>query len=413
MTKSIASLLALAVTTSIALANGGEGEKEKKGTNPYQSGQVAWKPGAGITLADSEDFGLKMTNQLQVQWTFQANDGSPDVNNFTVRRARTGFSGHVFNKDIQFKLMVDAVDVGASIKDGWVQWNFMKGDSGTIGLRTGQSKTYHGLESTGSSSGLFFVERSTATRVFSDSRSRGAWVHGAHSENKIRWNAGFQNGDVAAGAAGSLAEAGEEANNSASDSELNFIANVSFDPMGDMMSGKSNESYKQGDLDRDSAETRGTIGAGLQVGNNRDTGGTTDVESTSININTGWAFGDGLTAQGEIFLRTDDATGGGEEDTTGWYLQGMYALERSPDAAIQWGVGVRLNMIDTDTTSSILTIPGLAAPGDVTELSLVADAFYHGHAAKTQFEYTWQDANPDGGTSSTNHILRVQFQLLF
>jgi len=59
-------------------------------------------------------------------------------------------------------------------------------------------------------------------------------------------------------------------------------------------------------------------------------------------------------------------------------------------------------------------VSGLNADaGDVTEISLVANAFYHGHAAKTQIELTQQDANPDAGTDSTNYIVRVQFQILF
>ena len=220
------------------------------------------------------------------------------------------------------------------------------------------------------------------------------------------------NDDVASGTSFST-EAGANADN-----ELTYVGSVSFDPMGDTTNGKGNEAFTQGDLDG-AKDVRGTIGAGIQFGNNTGTGPVgnpnPDVESEQININTAWLLGNGLTAQGEIFLRTDDTTGGTSEDTQGWYAQATYTLPKSGDSAIQWGFGARVNMIETDNASTFFTtIPGLlASPGDVTELSLVADAFYHGHAAKTQIEYTWQDVSFDGGNDSTNHIIRVQFQLLF
>ncbi len=430
MSKSIACVLALAVTSSLALANGGGGggEGDKK-ANPYQSGQVSWKPGSGITLAETDEFTLKLMNQLQVQWAFNALDNAPDTNSFAIRRARTTFSGHAFNKDLTFMLRLDAVDdttattsggnvtairTNGPVKDAWVQWAVSKSENGTIGVRVGQGKTYHGLEATGTSTGLFFVERSAATRTFSDERSRGAWVHGSHNENAIRWVAGAQNGDVAKGAGG-IAEVGEETPNA--DNELNFVGSVSYDPMGDVTGGKGNEWWRQGDLG-DVKDTMGTVGAGIQIGNNRNIANSQDVDSTSINLNTAWALGGGITAQGEVFLRTDNPDTGPTEDSTGWYVQGTYTLPPSGNGEVQWGMGLRINGISTDNTVNFLNgTPGLTggvgAPGSVTEVSAVVDAFYHGHACKTQMEYTWQDTDPDAGTSSTNHILRIQFQLLF
>lgn len=408
MSKSIASLLAFAVTTSLALANGGEGDK--KG-NPYQGGSN-WKPGQGLQLANGEDFSLRMWNQLQVGWEFAANDTAADTSSFGIPRARIAMMGHAINKDLTYRVMIDGVDDGTSnggaLKDGWAQWAFSKGEGTSLSLRVGQGLPHHGLESTGCAGGLFFVERSSTSRQFGQDRSRdtGAWVHGSHSENKIRWVAGAQNDDVANGSGFST----EEGSNP--DNELTYVGSISFDPMGDTTGGKGNENFMQGDLEG-AKDVKGTIGAGIQLGNNR--AGGVDVESQQININTAWMLGNGITAQGEIFLRSDDTTGGTTEDTQGWYAQATYTLPKSGDSAIQWGFGARINMIDTDNTSSFFAaIPGLGgASGDVTEFSLVADAFYHGHAAKTQIEWTMQDVNPDAGASDTNHIIRVQFQLLF
>lgn len=422
MTKSmVTSLLTMAVSATVALANGGGGE-EKKTTNEtglYQgAGTWSFKPGSGITYDGGDTFKLTMVGQLQSQWAFGANDNAPDTNSFTVRRARIAFSGHVWSKDIMFMLRLDAVDSGAGngpIKDGWIHWNFMSSDDGTIGVRTGQGKPFFGLESTGSSSGLDFVERSMTTKAFSDMRSRGAWLHGSHAQNKFRWNFGAQNGDVAGGSGG-IAERGEETANV--DNELNWVGNVSFDPLGDFMGGKTNESYKQADLEG-LQDLKGTIGAGVLIGNHRDPANTVDIETTSININTAWKV-QGFAAQGEVFLRTDDPTGGTEEDSEGWYVQGSYTLPKAANSDMQWGFAGRIAMIDSDNTTAFLSTSSTGpwamlggAPGDILEITGGLNAFYHGHACKTQINYTFQDVNPDSGTSSTNHIIAIQITLLF
>lgn len=420
MTKTIGSLLAFAATTSIALANGGNGDEKKN--NAYQNqGGVSWKPGSGVVFDGGDEFALRLMNQLQVQWGYASNEDAPNANSFDVRRARMMLSGHVFTRDLTYQVWLEGTDdvnttTGANngaVKEAWAQWDFMNSDSGHVGLRVGQARSHVGLEFTGDPAGLFFVERSSATETFTGVRSTGAWLHGSHAENKFRWTAGLQNGDVSAGAFG-IAEVGEEVANA--DNELTFVAAVSFDPLGDFMNGGNGEWYRQGNLG-DVQETRGTIGAGVMIGNNRNTANSNDVESTLININTAWAFQGGLALQGEVYLRTDDpdVTGGTEEDAEGFYVQGMYALEKSGDSNIQWGLGLRFNQINTDNTVNFLTgSPGLmGAPGDVTEISAVVNAFYHGHACKTQFEYTWQDVGPDAGSDMTNHLFRIQFQLLF
>lgn len=410
MTKlMVHSLLAIAVTASMALANGGEGEKKNEGGLYQGGGSWSFKPGSGITYDGGDTFKLTLKNQLQAQWAYTSNEdqGTADTNtnNFTVRRARTGLSGHVWSKDITFKLMLEAVDAGAAgdgaIKDGWVQWAFMNGDSGSLALRAGQGKSGFGLEATGTSGGLDFVERSMATRTMADVRSRGAWLHGSHSENKFRWNFGAQNGDVSAGAGG-VTDVGEEANNS--DNEVTYVANVSFDPMGDFVGG-TNEHYKQGDLEG-SENLKGTIGAGVMIGNGR--AGGADVESTNININTAWKT-KGLAVQGEVFIRTDDPAVGTEEDTTGWYAQGTYTLPKSGNSDLQWGFGVRVAMVETDNTAPALG----GAAGDVTEITGGINAFYHGHACKTQLNYTNQDVSMTGGGSQNNHVIAIQMTLIF
>ncbi|MCA8963391.1 MAG: hypothetical protein H6838_03850 [Planctomycetes bacterium] len=404
MTKSIAlGLLTLAVSTSLTLAQ----DKPMGGWSA--------KPGSGLKYDGGDAFGLSFSNQLQIHWTYAALDaGVEDVNNFTIRRARTTLSGHVFNKNIEYKLQVDANDTGAGIKEGHVQWNFMNSDSGTIGLRFGQGKTLFGLEGTGTSKGLFFVERSSAARGFSDAYSRGVWLNGRYAESKLRWVLGAMNGNAGSASNAAAAGRGEEVNND--DNELSYVATVNFDPMGDYFGGKqTTESKSQGDFRTDDKKLVGTIGAGIAMGNGKGTAtGGADLESTTYTLNTAWSVNN-LQFLGEYFMRSDEVTGAPKEEPTGYAVSAMYVMPKSGDSDMQWGFGLRYNGVATDDTVTYFTgLQGIgAAPGDASEITAVVNAFYHGHACKTQLEYTWQDVQPDAGGDTTNHIFRVAFQLLF
>jgi len=468
MTKSIRSgILAFAVLSSIAMAQTTEekikelqtqidalkskvnessdnkskvNESSDNKSKVNESSKWSYTKFEGAKYDGGDDFAFEMTNQLQAHWTFSAIDAGSDTSNFTVRRARTTFSGHVFNKDLLYKLQLDAVDSGSSgdgnIKEGHMTWQFLTlGDyeandltkakpttperkKDTVGLRFGQGKVLFGLEGTGSSSGLFFVERSSASRGFADGYSRGAWLVGSALKNQLRWSVGAMNTDVAGGLGEGYTDRGEEAKNS--DKEMSYTAMANFDPLGDFNGGKGTEAFKQGDFRSDDKALKGTVGVGLALGNGKDTATAEDVESTSININTAWSV-EGFQVMGEYYMRSDDLQGATSdtEDSDGWAVSGTYLLPKSGDSSTQWGVGLRFGQVSSDngdngTVNYVTGLQGLgAAEGDSTEITVVVDAFYHGHAAKSQIEYTFQDVDFSTGNDPTNHILRVGFQLLF
>lgn len=422
MSKSIATgLLAFAVSSSLLVAQGDK-----------PAGGWSAKPGSGLSYDGGDAFGLKWSNRLQVHWTFTNNDNAPanasaaDTNNFTIRRARTNLTGHVFNRNIHYALILDGVDAGANgtIKQAWAQWNFSKNEDGEIGLRAGQAKTMFGYEATGTSAGLWFVERSIASRTFADSFSRGAWINGRFNgkEMPVRFAIGAMNTDSARNAG--ISDTGEEGANT--DNELSYVLAANIDPMGDFHDGKQTvEGRRQGDWRKDDTSLKGTIGAAIALGNGVDIAQTpagADVESTSINVNTAWTVNK-ASIQGEYFTRTDEvqATGGDEEEPKGFALSLGYLLDKSGDSSIQWGLGLRYSMVENDAGNgggvqyigAAGSGGGAAADGDVSEISVVINAFYHGHACKSQIEYTLQDVEPTGGGDATNHILRVGFQLEF
>ncbi|HEX5053315.1 MAG TPA: porin [Planctomycetota bacterium] len=392
------------------------------------------KPGSGLKYDGGDAFSLDLVNRLQVHWTYTGNENGPDVNTFNIRRARTTFSGHVFNKDIHYKLQMDWVDQGpagdGAIKEGHVQWNFANSDDGTVGLRVGQGKTMFGLEATGTSGGLWFVERSSASRAFSDSYSRGAWINGVVVDHKLRYSVGAMNTDVAGGLGGAAATAtgytdrGEETANS--DNELSYVLTVNFDPLGDFFDGKqTTESRRQGDWRTDDRSLKGTVGAGVAFGNGRTAtavgGAIQDIESTSINVNTEWTVAR-FSVLAEYFMRTDDQQGpiADKEEPTGWAVSAGYLFDKSGDSSMQWGVGLRVNSVENDvgnnaTVDFLTGMQGIGAvPGNATEVTAVLNAFYHAHQCKTQLEYTYQNVDPDGAASSSgNSIIRIGFQIEF
>lgn len=414
MSKSIpCGLLAFAVSSSLLFA---------QGDSTTGAGWSA-KPGSGLTYDGGDAFGLSLRNRLQVHWTYSNNEDADDSNTFDIRRARTSFAGHVFNRNIMYFLMFDAADSSTgNIKAGYAQWNFSSSDSGKVGLRAGQAKTMFGLEATGTSAGLWFVERSLASRSFADTYSQGAWLNGVMAENKFRWVVGAMNTDTAGAMnPATYTDVGEETSNS--DNELSYVFAANFDPLGDFFGGKQTaESWRQGDWRTDDNALKGTVGVALALGNGRDptrAADTRDVESTSLNLNTAWTV-NRINLLGEYFMRTDDLQGAiqDEEEPQGWAVSAGYLLEKTGDSAIQWGLGLRICMVEGDAgnNGTVDYVGGalLSTEADITEISAVLNAFYHSHACKTQIEYTWQDVDPSGGASSaTNHILRVGFQIEF
>lgn len=421
MSKSIPCLLAFAVTSSLVLA---------QAPTPAPGGW-SMKPGSGLQYDGGDAFSLKWTTRLQVHWTFDNGEAfgtnrGADTNSFNIRRLRLAFAGHIYSRNVLYKIELDGTDAGAAgdgtIKQGWAQWNFFNGDDGAIGLRVGQAKTPFGLERMGSSGGLWFVERSSSSRAFSDNFTRGAWLHGVLLDHKLRWVAGAANNDVASGLSSNFVDRGEETGNS--DNKLSYVFNANFDPLGDFFGGKqSAEDWRQGDWRTDDNDLRGTIGAGLALGNSPAATalGGSNIESTTLNVNTAWTAGR-VNVLAEYFMRTDKQDGAApanKEEPDGWTVSLGYLLPKSGDSSIQWGLGLRVNQVETDaggngTVDFLTGVQGIGTGvGTVREYSVVANAFYHGHNCKTQIEYTRQEVDIDGGSVNDrdNNIFRIGFQV--
>lgn len=437
MRKSIpCGLLAFAVSASLLVA-------QEPGKTP---GGWSAKAGSGLTYDGGDSFGINWLSFVQASWSYANNENAGDTNSFDVGVARTQLRGHVYNRNITFRLQLDLAENGdqngSILKDAYAQYNFSSSDEGRVGLRFGQGKTLFGLEGTGWVHGLWFVDRSIASDAFAGARSRGAWIVGSlmEKDRPVRFAFGAMNGDVSSAinangqlddpntagdqSAAGFVGVGEENRNGSN--ELSYVASANWDLLGDFFGGEQTAEYwRQGDMRTDGA-CRGTIGAGIALGNgiegSSNSGNGADIESTSINLNTAWNC-KSWSFLGEWFTRRDDlkSTVSDEEDVSGWAASLGYLLPKSGDSSMQWGLGLRYGMVETDPgeAGGVDFLTGMrgigAVEGDATELSAVVNAFYNGdHSCKTQLQYTWQDVDPSAaGSGQTNHILSVLFQFTF
>jgi len=425
MRKSIpCGLLAFAVSASLLVA-------QEPGKTP---GGWSAKAGSGLTYDGGDSFGINWLSFAQASWSYANKENAPATNSFDVGVARTQLRGHVYNRNITFRLQLDLAENGdqngSILKDAYAQYNFSSSDEGRVGLRGGQGKTLFGLEGTGWVHGLWFVDRSIASDAFAGARSRGAWLVGSlmEKDRPLRFAFGAMNGDVSSAlAAGEPATStsgvvgvGEENRNGSN--ELSYVASANWDLLGDFFGGEQTAEYwRQGDM-RTDGPCRGTVGAGIALGNGVDADTSRDIESTSLNLNTAWNC-KAWSFLGEWFTRRDDIQTGvaDEEDVSGWAASIGYLLPKSGDSSMQWGLGLRYGMVETDAgeAGGVDFLTGMrgigAVVGEATEVSAVVNAFYNGdHSCKTQLQYTWQDVDPSAaGSGQTNHILSVLFQFTF
>jgi hypothetical protein len=356
-----------------------------------QDGGWTAKAGSGLQYAGGDSFALSLLNQLQVTYTYLADEAAVDTSNFQVLRARTTLSGHVFRKELLYFVQLEALDAGSNsnLKEGHATWNFVHGDESTVGLRVGQGKTLFGLESTGSIAGLAFVYRSTAAREFADKYNRGAWLNGKHLDSTLRWTLAAVNSPTL----------GEEADND--DDELGYVANLHFDPLGDFFGGKQTaEPWRQGDFRTGERPLVGTIGAGVAFDNTTVAG--IERETQVLNLNTAWNW-QGLQLLAEWFDRSIDPAAGADLDSDGFAVAATYVLQPAAEAALRWGFGARYSTVDLSDAGGV----------EQTDVSLVANAFYHAHAAKTQLELTQRSYDGTGSSDDTDYVITLAFQLLF
>ena len=419
MKRTLGFCVAMLATASFAIAGGNgddkKGDKKKGGAKKEAATPTVdgWSggPGKGFTYS-KEDFSLTLKSRGQVAFNYNNIDGAPDNLGFNVRRARTTFSGNI-NENVTYKLQTEWTE-GTSIKDLYIDWRFHNTASYDMGLRVGQQKIAFGNDWKTSSGELEFVDRGLTTRTFSNSRSRGATLHGDMGQGSdggnVGWSVSAFNSELAAAAANSGEEGDGRAGavNDNADDDWNYNAEVHWS-----RKAKAGLGASQGD----NHDGQSAFGAGLSFyhGNGNTTVATvvTDVETDSLNANASWRSGSGIAVSGEYFTRSESLSGGaGDNDSSGYQVACTWVAAPNPGHN-QWGVGLRYSAVDVDAGQNLLTGGLVGVGGDATELEAVVNIFHDGHNLKTQFGVTMQEVDMTGGGSMDNVLLSIQNTFVF
>lgn len=160
----------------------------------------------------TDGFSLRMSSRVQFRLTHQnevanGNNGTNgrDFVNFRVRRAQTEFTGHIFEKEFQYKLQLDWAAGGNNlVEDAWFRWAIMQ----FINITVGQQKVQFNWENSVSTGRQQFVDRGSVNSTFSQDYGKGVGIDGKVGESVpwlkywlgvfngvLRANNDFRNGD--------------------------------------------------------------------------------------------------------------------------------------------------------------------------------------------------------------------------
>ncbi|MHC4512735.1 MAG: porin [Planctomycetota bacterium] len=423
--------IAVLITASLAFAGGGEdkkkgGEGKKKDTNkleklakkralPPLKGSWSGGPGQGITFTTGDDFKITLKNFIQPTYTSANIEDADDVNDADIRRARTSFSGHVHSPDVKYKLQLDYADSTDNVvKDAWVDFRFLSGDY-NLALRGGQQKTGHGREHSASATSLDFVDRAVATRVFTNTRSRGVRLHGAGLEEQLTWYAGIFNTDVAG------ASTARDEDGSNDDEKPNYHFGAAFSTSPGKGPGDTGDWAPLGDIGI-TEELVFACGANLQVGNHEEPAavpGSGDIRVTGIN-----AWGEvktlGVAILGEFFYREEDPENGLDAESDGFQVAFTYALPAADDSNNQWVFGARVSHVDIEDAQYLLRRGILGSTqwpagttGEILDVDFTVGFFDEGHSLKYQAQVTLRNTDPDGVGDFDDTIATVQATVVF
>jgi hypothetical protein len=183
-------------------------DKDDKGNFVIERGGQEAKPTTATKLdkvlgweTSDGKFKLKLENRVQFRFTGNnevANGGKGsdgrDFMNFRVRRFKTTFSGHIFDKDFQYKATIAWTNSAGQLVESAV---FTWAAHELLNISGGQDKTPFSWEEMTSSGRQSFVDRSVTNGYFSQGFAKGIWLGGAFKGDSAVWvkyTAGVFNG---------------------------------------------------------------------------------------------------------------------------------------------------------------------------------------------------------------------------
>ena len=363
--------LVLYLCIAILFSNVGAAEAKK-----FEKGKILAGYDDGFFLASSDgNFRLEPSFALQLQHKVEIKERDNDTNGFFIRRGRVKFEGNALTKDLTYEIEFDMGtpdegDPQFDLKDLYFDYLL----NSRLHIKAGQFKTPFGFQELTSSKKLQFVDRSLASEEFVQGSDIGVMFWGPDEGAPVEYYLGAFNGD------------GD--NNFNGNTDLIYVGNISYMPLG---------KYKKGESDLKGEKIpRLVFGLGGIYGPNAADGD----YIYALAGNAGLKYS-GLSIRGEYFYRDNlddtsiDASSG---DAHGFYTQaGYFFVPKKLEFALRASQFYREGDFD-----------------DEEEYSVGMNYFFFGNKLKIQMDYTLNiDENKSEGNALKNHIVRTQFQMAF
>ena len=385
----------------------------------------------------TDGFSLRLTTRVQVRLTYQnetanGSDGQNgrDFVNFRIRRAKSTFSGHIFEKEFQYGMTLSWTG-GNIIEEAFFRWTAHQYANITVGQR----KLQWSWEEKISSGSQQFVDRGYVNEVFNQDFAKGITIDGKIGDDVpwLKYWVGVYNG-VLKGSAdfrnADQAIRGDTFSDSLVDAEMMVNMRLETHPLGEV----KGMNDQRGEDDRD--QILFAVGMGLNwflSGFNNSnlrpdtaTGGTgsgrfrtnQDTVAMTLDAHFRWM---GLSVDAAFYYRKTEFHNRGSNS---YRPQGRQGIGDLTDMAFtfdvsyfiiakKFNVGMRYNMLNADDFwMNGSSSRSFAVWPDTTEIGLSANYYIHGENLKLTFDvlYVSQqlalNANADGA-GGTQALLGV------
>jgi hypothetical protein len=149
----------------------------------------------GFFLRSADDkFRLGLGAWMQARFTYHGLEDETDEYAFSIPRIRLVTQGHVFTKDLRFKIETDFGQGSVTLKDGYVDL----GPHKYVRFRVGQHKRPFSRQQMGSDSRKAFLENALTDKEFGGGRDLGVTIHDDYDKSPtFEYAVGVFNGQTA------------------------------------------------------------------------------------------------------------------------------------------------------------------------------------------------------------------------
>jgi hypothetical protein len=363
---------------------------------------AGYKGGKFVLQSADGNFSLNPNFQLQVRnvTNHRENGGEESTENgFELRRAKFGFAGNVYSKDLTYEFLWETNrNTGAvAMQDAWVRYRFAP----SWLVRAGQFKDPLGKEQTGSSKRLLAAERSLLNELLigGDNYVQGLTLIYGPKEGPFKAEFGITDGTQSA--------------------NTNFLDDVGTpDTRADFgVAGRGEYQILGNDFKgyddftaMNQTEPLLVLGAGVDFTQNGDS------DLITYTVDAQFETTKGLGLFGAIIGRSATVfnAAGDDADDIGFVLQAGQMLGVT-FAKAEWEAFGRVSYTDLDDAR-------VADPfeSEVPELTIGVNGYFRGHSSKITIDATYlpngSPQNVDGAgilqSDEDQFVLRAQYQLL-